>query len=318
MIHCKKIIIAACVLFSVSLTGWSEAPVVDDSENFVVEGGRQFTDESADARPHYDDLPIEHAEFDSSQSEDGPALAKDDQERDTGSNMSSNAKLLDKILSLQQEIQELRGQLEVQAHDLKLLQQQQVSFYKDLDSRLSSGSSIKPIQSKPTLELGADPGSKSHLITGNPVNTVSKPVQPVVTRPVLAASKINPADEQISYMAAYELVKNKRYDDALNAMNIFVQKYPKGGYTANAEYWLGELYLVKKDYENAILHFDVVLHQFPSSSKTAACLLKSGYAYTAKGNQNEAKKRFQEVISNYPDTPTAQLAQSKLDAIRAL
>ena len=54
--------------------------------------------------------------------------------------LNDNAKLIDKIQSLQQEVQELRGQLEVQAHDLKLLQQQQVAFYKDLDARLGSGS----------------------------------------------------------------------------------------------------------------------------------------------------------------------------------
>ncbi len=34
---------------------------------------------------------------------------------------SSNAVLLDKVQGLQQEVQELRGQLEVQAHDLKII-----------------------------------------------------------------------------------------------------------------------------------------------------------------------------------------------------
>ena len=101
-------------------------------------------------------------------------------------------------------------------------------------------------------------------------------------------------------------------------MQTFVQKYPNGGYTANAEYWLGELYMVQKEYPKAIEHFDVVLTKFPSSSKSAASMLKSGYAYAASGNNSEAIKRLQQVIRNYPETPTAHLASTKLNSIKAL
>lgn len=250
---------------------------------------------------------------DTSQSYDEPALVKEER-----STISDNAKLIDKIQQLQKEIQELRGQLEVQAHDLKLLQQQQVAFYKDLDSRLSNSStSAKTVQNdKPATDISLGSNSPETLKVASPqIKTGSSNSKP---QPVVAVSRANPADEQISYLAAYELVKNKRYDEAIKSMQIFVQKYPRGGYTANAEYWLGELYLVKKDYSKAIEHFEIVLQQYPSSSKAAASLLKSGYAYAEKGDKQEAKKRFQQVVKTYPDTPTAQLASSKLEAINAL
>ncbi|MDI1352126.1 MAG: tol-pal system protein YbgF, partial [bacterium] len=150
-------------------------------------------------------------------------------------------------------------------------------------------------------------------------NKSSATLVPKTATPVaVPVSRINPADEQISYLAAYELVKNKRYDDATKAMQVFVQKYPNGGYTANAEYWLGELYLVKKDYPKSLEHFNIVLEKFPSSSKSAASQLKAGYAYAASGNNQEAKARLQNVIKTYPGTPTAKLARTKLDAINAL
>ena len=101
-------------------------------------------------------------------------------------------------------------------------------------------------------------------------------------------------------------------------MDTFVQKYPKGGYTANAQYWLGELYLVKKDYMKAIEHFDVVLQQFPSSSKSPASLLKSGYAFVATGDSQAAKTRFQRLMSRYPDTSAAQLAHEKMQEMNAI
>ena len=322
MINCKRHIIAIGLSLMLPLTAWSEAPVIDDSENFAFTDGQQVA-EAPVVNPKYDEPQIENGQneyyqMDSAQSEDGPALVKEDQGNDFNNDINHNAKLIDKIQALQQEIQELRGQLEVQAHDLKLLQQQQVAFYKDLDARLGNGSSTA--QNKPATDITL--GSKTLTAQPNSSATASTSTKPASsstsTQPVIAVSRINPADEQISYLAAYELVKSKRYDNAINAMQTFVQKYPKGGYTANAQYWLGELYLVKKDYPKAIEHFEVVLRQFPVSSKSAASMLKLGYAKEATGNNQEAKKLFQQIIKTYPDTPTAQLASAKLNTIKAL
>ncbi|MCE0724322.1 MULTISPECIES: tol-pal system protein YbgF [Legionella] len=325
MINCKKHIIATGFILMLPLASWAEAPVVDDSDNFAIIEGQQAYETPAYG-PKYDEPQIESGQFDvarnenytidNSQTDDEPALAKDDQATSLSTNITNNAKLIDKIQSLQQEIQELRGQLEVQAHDLKLLQQQQVAFYKDLDARLSGSSSAKS-SSKPALDLSAGSKETTPKATGSASNVqAAKSAVPTPTPvPVTTTSRVNPADEQISYLAAYESVKNKRYDDAINAMNVFVQKYPRGGYTANAQYWLGELYLVKKDYPKSIEHFTVVLQQFPTSSKSAASMLKIGYAYAAQGDTQEAKKFLQQVVRAYPGTPTAQLANSKLHTI---
>ncbi|USQ14876.1 tol-pal system protein YbgF [Legionella lytica] len=315
MINCKRHIIAAGFSLILPLTCWSEAPVVDDSDNFAMMDGRQARDAAVADSRYYDDPPMEVAQndypSDTYQGDDGPALAKDDQmSGPSSSNVADSASLIEKIQTLQKEVQELRGQLEIQAHDLKLLQQQQVAFYKDLDSRLSGGAAVsaKATTDKPAMDLSV--GSKEPAPTNHVAKTASTP-EPVVT-PV---SRANPADEQISYLAAYELIKNKRYDDAIGSMSTFVQKYPRGGYTSNAQYWLGELYLVKKDYAKAIEHFDIVLKQFPTSSKSAASMLKVGYAYAEMGNKPEAQKYLQQVVRAYPNTPTAQLANSKLQTI---
>ncbi|WP_133137421.1 tol-pal system protein YbgF [Legionella rowbothamii] len=323
MINCKRHIIAAGFSLILPLTCWSGAPVVDDSDNFAMMDGRQAHEAAVADSRYYDDPPMDVAQndypSDAYQGDDGPALAKDDQvSGPSSSNVADSASLIDKIQTLQKEVQELRGQLEIQAHDLKLLQQQQVAFYKDLDSRLSGGASAsaKLATDKPAMDLSVgskEPGSRasSPAAQSNHVAKTASTSEPVVT-PV---SRANPADEQISYLAAYELIKNKRYDDALGSMNTFVQKYPRGGYTSNAQYWLGELYLVKKDYAKAIEHFDVVLKQFPTSSKSAASMLKVGYAYAEMGNKAEAQKYLQQVVRAYPNTPTAQLANSKLRTI---
>lgn len=310
MIDCKKTIIATCFTLMLPLTTtWSEAIIVDDSENFAMMEEQAY--EAPVARQSkYDD---------GFSTDDEAALVKEDTTsyNEPNAKFKNNANLIDKVQALQKEIQELRGQLEVQAHDLKLLQQQQVAFYKDLDARLGA-SSGKLAQNKPTpisTPPAPIPVSPSKVVITPPKLTKAAPVAP---KPAVAVARGNPADEQISYLAAYELVKNKKFAEATNSMEIFVQKYPQGGYTANAQYWLGELYLLKKDYTQAIAHFEVVLNQFPSSSKAGDCMLKVGYAYAASGNTPEARQQFQKVVKNYPNTPTAQLAQSKLETINAL
>ena len=100
-------------------------------------------------------------------------------------------------------------------------------------------------------------------------------------------------------------------------MQAFVTQHPKGGYTANAQYWLGELYMVKKNYPQSIEHFEIVLQQFPSSNKSAASMLKIGYALAASGKKQDAVLRLQQVVKNYPDTSAAQLAKAKLEALNS-
>lgn len=283
MISFRAFALIAIIAFT-PLCAFSEAPVVDESENFALLDSQQ----SNAANPiepqssKYDDeeQPLAHESI------------------DVNSRNSSNAMLLDKVQGLQQEIQELRGQLEVQAHDLKLLQQQQLAFYKDVDARLSNDvRNAKP---------GPLPIGTSATITPE------KSVTSATFKP-----SHNPADEQISYLAAYELVKNKRFDEGLSAMQNFVSQYPQGGYTANAHYWLGELYMVKQSYPEAIEHFNTVLKQFPSSSKAAASMLKIGYALAASGQKQAAIESLQQVLKYYPDTSAAHLAKAKLEVLNS-
>ena len=294
MIH--RLLLAACfTVFLLPFSAFAEAPVVDDSENYALLEEQQVANEQ----------PVAHDDYEvGSDRDEQPALARDDNQLNNGNNVG----LLDKVQGLQQEVQELRGQLEVQAHDLKLLQEQQLSFYKDLDARLRD-SPVKGIaNTKPTTDMS--------ISTQSQAPTIAAPIVMPTVVPVTSENRTNPADEQISYLAAYDFVKNKQFDEALTALQTFVIKYPHGGYTANAEYWIGELYMVKGNYAQAIDHFNVVLQNFPSSSKGAASLLKVGYALAASGKTSEARERLLDVIKKYPDTNTAQLATAKLNALK--
>jgi len=255
------------------------APVVDDSENFAVNT--------------------------SSEPDEQQALAHDDQSNSYFSAPKQEAsigegggqeivKLLNQIQDLKQNVQELRGLIDAQNHTIETLKNQQLTLYKDLDDRLASIKSapVKTIATAPKSEKIAEPGAVSNI-----------------------SQTQNPADEQISYMAAYDFIEKKQFKKAELALQEFVQHYPQSGYAPNAEYWLGELYLQNKNFASAIAHFENVVNNFPSSNKHAASLYKLGVALAANGQANDAKQKYFAVIQQYPDSDTAKLAQTQINKL---
>ena len=318
MKYSHQLIIATFFCCLISTPNFALAPVVDDSENFAI------LDDEGQAGSHQ---PVANDRASNDRYEEsGFAQGGSDEEKPLAHDMpvssnqgQSRVELLDKVQGMQQDIQELRGQLEMQSHELKLLKDQQLSYYKDLDARLnqapkttaSAQLALNQPPAQPQLQI--NPSNPSGAATATAPSQINNQV---VTAPI-PSSHGNPADEQLSYMAAYELVKNKQFDKATSAMQAFVTQYPNGGYTANAQYWLGELYMVQKSYPEAVQHFEIVLNQYPTSSKAAASLLKVGYALAASGKGSEAKQKLNQVIKNYPDSPTAQLAAAKLKTLNA-
>jgi tol-pal system protein YbgF len=230
------------------------------------------------------------------------ALARDSM--NTDESVSENVAFVNKMQALQREVQELRGALDVLSHDIKVLQEQQLSFYKDLDDRLQ------------TLKA-ANTVAKTHS-TVDEKAIDDKSVKPELTHAnsdtLSAANNIssNPADEQISYLSAYEFIKNKSFDKAIVAMQDFVKRYPDGGYAANAWYWMGEVYLQHKSYNESLAAFNTVMDKFPNSNKYSASMLKIGYVFLGLGHNLEAKTQFENVIKKYPDTDVAKKARTKL------
>jgi len=293
----------AFILLFIANLSFAEVPVVDDSENYALLEEQTINSPSS----------VHNSNNSGGYYEPDQALAHDsNQQVSMGDNSMVNSA---ELTNLKQEVQELRGQIEVLNHELKKLKDQQLTFYKDLDARISNKQPIKLSDN----EIGVAPEPSQDPSTQQPIQAKSsdKTYSSLSSSAAAASTSPNtsPADEQISYLQAYELIKNKRFSEAVNAMQNFITKYPTGPYSANAEYWLGELYLAEKNYPNAISHFDAVLQKYPTSNKYSASLLKIGYALADSGRYSEAKAKLNEVMQKYPDTNTSTLARNKLQQI---
>ncbi|MEH6581014.1 MAG: tol-pal system protein YbgF [Halioglobus sp.] len=201
------------------------------------------------------------------------------------------------LQQLQQEVMMLNGKVEEQAHELRKLREQNLERYVDVDRRLS--------------EVGGGSGGSpaAAATTGGAATIASQP-------PAGQASVAELPGEGEAYRAAYALVRNQQFDQAVDGFQQFLQNYPAGKYAPNAHYWLGELYLVivPADLESSRQAFMLLLDQYPDNSKIPDALYKLGKVHFMKGNRDRAKEFFDRVIAEYgsSNNSAAKLARDFL------
>lgn len=235
-----------------------------------------------------------------------------------------------KVEALQSQIQTLRGQVEELTHQLQQLQNQQRAMFTDIDKRLNKSpanqatlasadttSTESPVENTPTKETNVS-FSKTPVKAANVSSSAVPLTKPTIAVPTKTATDNQPnvAEEQQIYQTAYDLIKAKKYNDAIAALQKMLQKYPSGQFAANAHYWLGELYSLLSKNEQSVQEFSTVVRDYPESPKVADAQLKVGLIYAGQFKWTDAKSVFKKVINRYPGTSSARLASEQLKQIR--
>ena len=199
---------------------------------------------------------------------------------------SPQGELFMQLQQMQEELAQLRGMVEVQQNEISRLKQEALERYQDLDGR---------IQGLSTAPVGAAPES----VEQNAPATDN-------------AAPSDPATEKLYYDAAFDLIKAKDFDKATLAFNAFLRKYPQSQYAGNAQYWLGEVDLVKGDLQAAGKAFALVAQNYPKHSKVPDALYKLADVERRLGSMEKAKTIWRQIVAQYPGTSAAQLAQQDL------
>lgn len=217
--------------------------------------------------------------------------------------------MLQTIEQLQTELRQLRGDVENQTNELDGVRKRQRELYLDIDRRLndlqwqSSGSSGSPSPS----------GDQPVTATGSGTGTVPKGVTPAAGANAGSDAGSQDADQERSeYKRAFEILREGRYPQAIEAFTRFLQKYPNGGYADNAQYWLGEANYVSRNFEQALVEFNKVLKQYPQSSKVPDARLKLGYTYYELQQWDKARQILNETVNKHAGTSVAPLAEKRL------
>ncbi len=237
-------------------------------------------------------------------------------ERDVASSQGV-AELVIQIQQLQQEIAQLRGQLEQQAFELESLKKRQKVLYMDVDSRLQAlehqpeseqtGPASNPETQYPAESVQNNDSRPSESPAGNQPGSL-----PAAAETAPSAPDSNDAAAAALYDEAFAHLKAGRYTDSARAFEDFIQRHPGHELTDNAYYWLGESYYVTRNYELALDAFEQLKSRFPSSNKLADALLKIGYTQYELGLYPQAMHALQTVVREFPGSAVARLAQTRL------
>jgi tol-pal system protein YbgF len=194
---------------------------------------------------------------------------------------SQLSELFYQLQILQQEIQDLRGQVEEQTYLVNRLQRDQKEQYLDLDRRLIALTGNQPA-----------PGPSSTTPAATPRTPVSGSLS-----------------EREAYTQAFDAMRARDFENSMVGFQNLIERYPNGQFTANAYYWIGELYLVAQtDAELARQSFMQVVTLYPDHQKAPDALYKLGVVYHTLGDDNSARQYLERVQREHPSSSAAGLA----------
>lgn len=204
--------------------------------------------------------------------------------------------IMTQLDALQNEVRQLRGQLEVQTHELERLKNRQRDAISDFDQRLQGIERRTPSAAAPAPGTG-------------PTTVVTPPVSSSEPAPTTSSG------EQQAYDAAFALMKQGQYERAAAGFRDFVVRHPKSALADNAQYWIGEAAYVTRNYKVARDEFEKVVNRYPNSPKVPDALLKVGFSLYEQGANDKAREVLNQVVSRYPNTPAAKSAEARLAKI---
>ena len=268
---------------------------------------------------------------------------------DLAANRPNTRALLDMFASLEalrQEINTLRGAIEVQTYNLEQLQQKQRELYSDIDRRLQrleaqsagaglSAGGLAVADAEIAAEAPPEPapggvaavaGPEAAPVTSAAPGRAEPPADPQAVTPPPAASlpatpgqqaeaerpPPDPVRARAGYQRAFQLLKEAQYSQALAAFTRFLADYPDSAFSDNAQYWLAETHYVMRDYAAAIEGYQALLAAYPDSQKVSHAWLKIGYSQAELGQDALARATLEKVITRYPGTTVARLADERL------
>jgi tol-pal system protein YbgF len=202
------------------------------------------------------------------------------------------------IIALEKEVRELRGIIEEHDYKLQQIQERQRDIYRDIDTRFNG--------------LTAGSASRSNASsTNSTVSSATTETSPAANSAVTNSS----GSARTEFEAAFKLVRDKKYDEAINAFETFLVSYPSSAFSDNARFWIGQVYFAKGNLADAEKHFVLLTQDFPQSSKLSAALLKMADIKVKKKQYQDAKDLYNQVLTKYSGAPQ-QLARKGLEDIK--
>ena len=114
------------------------------------------------------------------------------------------------------------------------------------------------------------------------------------------------------FQLALDLLRSQKFDQAKKYLKTFISDNSDNKLAGSAHYWLGEIYLLKKDYREAALIFAEGYQKHPLSLKAPDNLYKLAEALSKINKINEACNTFRKFVKEYQNHKLTDKVNNKI------
>ncbi|HTM14408.1 MAG TPA: tetratricopeptide repeat protein [Bryobacteraceae bacterium] len=132
--------------------------------------------------------------------------------------------------------------------------------------------------------------------------------------PAAGAAPIPPAGTSAEslWLNAFRDYSSGKDDLAMMEFNDYLKYFPTAENAASAQYYVGQLYNRAKMFDDAVQAFDAVLERYPDNPKTPDAMYGKADALAHGGHKSEAAAEFKEFLARFPTHSLARNAQAQL------
>ena len=210
----------------------------------------------------------------------------------------SQGELLLQIEQLRQETQALRGLMEELSYQLGQMSSDQKTRYLDLDQRLGE---LVRIQKEAISSTPRPTPATADSTTGG------------VGEAGAQASVSNDISDQDAYNSAFQLIRERKFEESLIAMESFIRAYTDSELVLDARFWRGQVFDVLGRDEEAIEVFKSLTLVAPDYRRILQVKVKLGKLLIKNQDVMNGRKILQEVITQAPESVEAGLASRELE-----
>lgn len=223
-----------------------------------------------------------------------------------------------RLSRVERQLQELTGRYEETEFALRRLTQRLDRLVNDLEMRLGEVESGQPTTttfapSRPPPASAPPPPSREPPRTaamdldlgppaGGPPPGTSYPPR---ASQALSGPSLPGGSAPEDYDYAFGFLRREEYEQAQQALQAFLGKYPDHVLASNAQYWLAETLYARGLFAEAAVAFAEGIQRFPDGSKAPDNLLKLGMSLSQLNQNQDACVAFGQLEAQYPNAPSS-------------
>ena len=202
--------------------------------------------------------------------------------------------LLEKLNKLEEEIANLSNNLDQNTYELQRIEDANQLRYVDLDKRIHLLETL--------ILLSNEDDSQDQIASGD---IDENPLSDLIAND-------ESEEEFLLWSNSLKLIENSRYSEAAENLRLLILSFPRGEYSIEAYFYLGDIYFQQQMYQDSIETFNSLLINFPDNNRTPETIFKLGLNFLRIEDEIAAISNFNNVIQNYPESSAAILSEEEL------